>query len=242
MKKAIKNFTLMSILFALFASDTIAQDNNKSFLNIHLGLAFPTSDYASTDPNNEKSGYAQTGFAGALKYTQMLGYEFGISFAIRRQTNPINTSELLLQALQQSPGISAFITPASWSSTVYMFGGEFLESIAPSSKTFFDMSFMIGYMSTTFPAIDVTLSSGANSGYIHYPELQAGAFAFSFAAGFYFGVSEKISIPLTIDYTGGTPHFDSYVVSTSAGPMDQNSFDQPVNNFNLMTGIIIQLN
>lgn len=242
MKQIIAIFTTICILSILSSVSVKAQDNNKSLLSLHLGAAFPMGDYASTDQYNQNAGYALTGFSGSLKFTKMLGYKFGITVATHSEINPLNESQLEFQIQQQYPGNNAFVSTGSWSTGSFLVGGEYQEGLSTTSKSVFDMSFLIGYMSTSFPAMDFTLTSPAGTGYVHYSSRQAGAFAVLIGAGIYISVSEKISIPITLDYMSGTPHFDSFTVQTSGGPYVVNAFDQPVSNINLMTGIVIQLN
>ena len=242
MKQIVTIFTVLSIVFILSVEYAAAQDKNKSFLGIHLGVAFPMGDFGSTSQYSEKSGYAETGFSGALKFTQMLNDKFGIGLALHADINPLDASTFQSQ-FQQATGFNAFVSTDSWTALSFLVGGELHEALSSTSTSVFDLSFMIGYMSATFPATSITFSSSTGgSGFITYPSRNAGAFAFLIGGGFYLRVSEKISIPITIDYVTGNPHFDSSTASTSAGPATLDAFDQPMSNVNLMTGIVIQLN
>jgi hypothetical protein len=241
MKQIIRTFIALSVILIFSAACVTAQDKKKSLLSIHLGVALPTGDFASTSQYSEKSGYAETGFSGALKFTQMLSDKFGIGIAVHSDINSLNASELQLQ-FQRVTGFNGSVSADSWNSVSFLVGGEFQEALSSTSKSVFDLSLMLGYMSATFPATNITFSLGNSTGFFSYPSRDAGTFAFLIGAGFYLSVSEKISIPITIDYLAGTPHFDSSTASTSGGPATLDAYDQPMSNFNLMTGIVIQLN
>jgi hypothetical protein len=242
MKKIITLFAALSTVLILFALNVKAQEKQKSLLSIHLGVALPVGVYSSTDQNDREAGYAQSGFSGSLKFTKMLSEKFGICIATHSEINSLNTSALQTQVQEQAPGgVYVSVSGDSWSTGSLLFGGDFQTPLSVSSKSVFDVSLMLGYMGTTSPAINIALS-GLGTGYINYPAQHAGAFALAVGAGFYLSVSDKISIPITIDYLSGTPHFSSYTAYSSAGPFINDAYDQPVSNFNLMTGIVIQLN
>jgi hypothetical protein len=68
---------LLMIIVLLVSGTVMAQGSKgkmtpKSFLAFHLGPSFPTGDFKSIDANNEKAGYAKTGFNMNLNY----GYKF----------------------------------------------------------------------------------------------------------------------------------------------------------------------
>ena len=60
--------TLLSGLRVYAQDETYSQNN----FSIHAGVAYPLSDFASEDINNDKAGGAATGFNIGLKYTYQL--------------------------------------------------------------------------------------------------------------------------------------------------------------------------
>lgn len=97
MKKLLLILSVLLVSGALMAQGGKGKMTNRSFLALHGGPSFTLGDFGKTDPNNEKSGYAKTGFELGLNY----GYEFskhaGLTASAFYGRYNINKSDLRVQ-------------------------------------------------------------------------------------------------------------------------------------------------
>jgi hypothetical protein len=151
------------LIAALFASSLFAQDGvfsnsgGKVYIGISAGPSFPVGDYGDDNPNNQKSGYAKTGYnielSGGIRILNLLE----ISIIGFRNDNGTELGNLISGLNQVNPGFDFKGTSDSW--VIYGAMGGFGLSYPAGSNFFADFKILGGYLNATSPEILLTTSS-----------------------------------------------------------------------------------
>ena len=87
--------SLYLVIIATFLFTTSHAQKNKGTLNVQLGFSLPDGDFASKNIDREEAGFALSGVNFDVSYSRLIEEkEFGYSFTLRAQTNPIDVKTI----------------------------------------------------------------------------------------------------------------------------------------------------
>ena len=207
----------------------------RGYIGISLGAAIPMSEFASTDFEEDYSGYAKTGLSLQLIN---FGYTFGKNIGIAGMWTG-NAFKVDGEEMLQDLGLNNFsIETEAWSFGALMVG---LLMSLPANKFNFDIRAMLGYGYASAPEISMTGYVDGSLVNITQKSATANELAYDFGMGFRIPVSGLICLNVLVDYVGFKPTFSTMVYSAAAGIYDSFEFEQPMNHLTITGGIGFRL-
>jgi hypothetical protein len=237
-----KNVMLTSILI-LLASIVFGQitEDRKGYIGISVGPAIPVGSFASKNTDNSKAGFASTGAIFDVSFAYKLKKNIGLAALLRGQYNPVNVQPLADKMNGQISGASAYTNGDGWSSGGVMAGLYSAHPLNHKATFILELKTLAGFMNTTSPQIDMTISSPEGSGWVKQHSATATSFAYLFNAGLRFNTGKRIAFTLNADYSDYMPNFKNVQMTSSAGSQESNNMTQGIQTINISAGIAFRL-
>jgi hypothetical protein len=217
----------------------LTEPQQVGFIELGGGWAIPMGDFGEKDANNDKSGFAVTGYnlnvTGGVKLTE----KFGVMAMFTYQNNPFDEKDLASQL--KSPLLTITVEATSgWEQKYYM-GGVYV-SLPTNEKNdmLIDLRFAGGPCWISSPAIKLNAYGNAYFDYVNQEAGEAQAFALTLSAGIIKKVTDNVGFSIRAGYLGlaSSAGFRDVKVSSSSGS-DSFSFNQDIGTFNLGAGLLI---
>lgn len=237
-----KNVMLTSILI-LLASIVFGQitEDRKGYIGISVGPAIPVGSFASRNTDNSKAGFASTGAIFDVSFAYKLKKNIGLAALLRGQYNPVNVQPLADKMNSQISGASAYTNGNGWSSGGVMAGLYSAHPLNHKATFILELKTLAGFMNTTSPQIDMTISSPEGSGWVKQHSATATSFAYLFNAGLRFNTGKRIAFTLNADYSDYMLNFKNVQMTSSAGTQESNNMTQDIHTINISAGIVFRL-
>lgn len=239
MKKNIM-LTGISIFIASIVFGQITEDR-RGYIGVSVGPSIPIGGFASQNTNNSKAGLATTGAIFDVSFAYKLKKNWGLAALLRGQYNPINVKPVADQANSQMPGARAYVNGDGWSSGGLMGGVYSAYPLNQKATVIFEFKTLVGFMNTTSPQMDMTISSSEGSGWVKQHSATATSFSYLFNAGMRFNAGKRIAFILNADYCDYTPSFKNVQTTSSIGAHDSNTLQQNIQTINIGAGIAFRL-
>jgi hypothetical protein len=219
MKKLLLMMIVMLVSGAMMAQGSTGKLNTKSFLAFHGGPSFTVGDFGSRSQNNDKAGFAKTGFNLNLNY----GYQFSKNAGLTGTAfyNRYNLDKAALEA-STLPGANA----DHWQLQGLAVGPMLIHQLTP--KVVADLRVMGGVAHANLPkgTFDGTVVS---SGDWKWTSLFQGGLDLRFNSG------GRMFIFTNADYMWMQPEFKSDILPGSGGGTI--TFHQTISVINLTGGV-----
>ncbi len=206
------------------------------FSELVIGMAIPMGDFAGTDTQNSRSGFARTGgflFAGYGKlYNDRIGFEVAVSVNVYPLKEEIDQLKKMENADYYEHGFG-------WWTISGLIGPYFSLPVKNFSFNFRALAGVMDVIRPYFRNLDDTgaakLEESTGNGY---------AFTWQIGAGIKYRLSDKVGLKLSMDYLGATPNIN-YQETFSAYQVyyhkEEINYKQPVSSFNSGLGLIFHL-
>lgn len=202
--------TLSILLFCLIQLMLFAQpEEYKGFFGVSLGAAIPVAEFASTSPETENSGYANTGFSGFLSANILLHNQIGFAGLIGYSRNPYNVSSFKDDFISNYPDVEYEFTADPYG-MFNILGGAFVS--IPQGRLDINLKGYIGVSIASMPAT----RSDAYSGEEEDPRItvesgSASNSAFTYGGGvnLMFHINKKMALLLDVHYLQAKPEFNA---------------------------------
>lgn len=168
----------------------------KSALELVPGYVVTLGDYAQTDPNSEKTGYAANGLQIQFTYDWMGTHDLGLAIQYTFQKNSLKTEaeSVYPEGVHDS---TYFLGPGAWTNNYLMIGPVYMKYFG---RILLDVRVMAGGLvssgrtfSTTNPS---TRDNNSNT---------ATGFAFQCAAGVGYRISDHFTLKVQLAYLAAWP-------------------------------------
>jgi hypothetical protein len=214
------------LIAALFASTLFAQggvfsnEGGKAYIGISAGPSFAAGDYGDDNPNNQKSGYAKTGYnielSGGIRILNMLE----ISIIGFRNDNGTDLGNLISSLNQANPGFDFRGTSDSW--VIYGAMGGFGLSYPAGSNLFADFKILGGYLNASSPEIMLTTSSSDT--YLKIEGSTGSSLVYYFSGALRRPLTKRMHISLGLQYTSASTKFnDVKTISSIDGNIEEST-------------------
>ena len=205
------------LLAALFASSLFAQGGvlsnagGKAYIGISAGPSFAVGDYGDNNPNNQKSGYAKTGYnielSGGIRILNLLE----ISIIGFRNDNGTDPGNLISSLNQENPGFDFKGTSDSW--VIYGAMGGFGLSY-PAGKNFFtDFKILGGYLNASSP--EILLSTASSDTYVKIEGSSGSSIVYYFSGAIRRPLIGRLHASFGLQYTSASTKFNDVTTITS---------------------------
>lgn len=239
MKKSVM-LTGISVFIASIVFGQITEDR-KGYIGISAGPAIPVGSFASKNADNSKGGLATTGAIFDVSFAYKLKKNFGLAALLRGQYNPVNVQPLADQVNRDIYGARAYANGDGWSGGGLMAGVYSTYPLNKKATFILEFKTLAGFMNTTSPRIDVSVSSPEGSAWVKQHSAVATSFSYLFSAGMRFNTGKRIAFILNADYSDYTPNFKNVKMTTSAGTRESNNMTQEIQTINISAGIAFRL-
>jgi hypothetical protein len=163
------------------------------FLDANAGWSLPLGSYAATDPEQDYTGYATSGYFVQLGADWMGKKDFGILFQYVYQNNPLNSA-----ADSVTPAGTIYpLGGSGWSNNYLMVGPLFFKEI---KKLSVDARVVVGIMFASSPVFSnmdpVTKENTKNT---------ATGFAYGIGIGLGYMISPRFTVKISVSLLNATP-------------------------------------
>jgi len=229
------NFKWLAVfLFTIWNIAAHAQNNGsgsetaRSFLSVSGGIAFPGGNFASSDIDNEKAGFAKTGQYFALEGAWYFHKNIGIGGLFTTTSYALNTEALANRYLESFDCDSASAKAGPYRTVSFLIGPYFA---LPVSRLTFELRILGGITNAVSPDIigtAVNMPNGPNEGSIStFAQTSATANTFGFQSGLAvkYAAAGHLLISLRGDYFYARPtlYFDNINRNNISGIILQSS-------------------
>jgi hypothetical protein len=208
MKKIFLYILVILLPFTGFAQQKAEEKKKKEKPNIYLdasaGASIPLSDYANDNPEDDVSGFANTGFFIQANADWMGKNNVGIAFQLMYQNNSLqDTAKNVILDGSVFP-----IGSGNWSNIYLMAGPVFLKQI---NKLAIDAKLVGGFIIATSPVFKTTNpETNMNEGGT------ATGFALGVNIGVGYAISNRVAIKFTMGYLAGFPKREGQTVKVDS--------------------------
>lgn len=227
--------TLFALTFIYFTSSA---QIGKSFIGITLGPSFPTGDFKSKDPANDKSGLANVGAFVDINYSYQFSKFVGITAALKGSINSVDISG---SQMPSGAGGSMQVNATSWKTGAVLAGIYQTIPLSANEKLSLEFRELLGVQSTKSPEMNASIFI---PGFGNFNAMQSSAnttsFVYSLGGGFRYQLNEKIGLKLFADYSSSKAKFDDIMIS-SGTETETVSNSQKINSVGLGIGLVIRL-
>ncbi len=226
---------LKLILLALFVSANL-YSQDIGYFAISGGFALPQGDLASNDASNENAGYAETGWAAEITYSQFYWGNFGLSFGLRNQRIGTSSSDFLNNLIEEVTNTALSVDMSNWRSTGLLIGG--IGKLNISESLFFDYRIMFAMMLTESPRIQV-INLDTTGGFLPvYTQNGATSWdpGFMLGGGLRWATNSNVCLLFNVDYMSVPATYETAITSNQGGSVNRN-FETPFNTLNITFGI-----
>jgi hypothetical protein len=210
-----KKIVALSLILLTFASKGLAQDSDrKGYVSINLGLSIPTGNYASKVYNNNRAGYATTGFVRDFSFGYQLHPKLGLLAIFRSQANGVDAGSQAQGFENELRATYPTMSPSvTMQSSVYSFGGMLAGAYGKlpiSEKLSFEPRLLLGLAAPSLPSSTTeTFSSGSKMSTFIQNETVAFAFAYNIGAGFKYEIGKKYFFLMNMDFYAAKATFEN---------------------------------
>ena len=208
------------ILFILFSSLILAQDGGffsgaggRAYIDISTGPSFPLNNFGDDNPNNQRSGYAQTGYSvglsGGIRFLNL----FEISVVGFRNAYGTNLDNLIESFNQSNPGAGFNASSDSWE--IYGILGGFGLSYPEGHGFFGDVKVLGGYLNSTSP--EIMLRTSSEDTYAKIESSTSSSLIYYFSGAVRRVLSDRLHLSLGLQYIWGSADFKNVKTITSIG-------------------------
>lgn len=211
MNTTIRLFFNILFLSLIFLQGYSQSNNNKRYLSLSLGPAFPAGKYAATGVYDAAAGFARTGELIQVAYEQLLGKKIGFTVAAQAQQNSMKETYMgkrfvpVHTPVPLANNANWRFDKRSWLLGSLMAGG-YGQFAAKNSRVAFTTNAMIGVVYASYPKMtgrssnsDALVSSGI---YTETNSKSATGFAWSFSGGVRYDLAKKMFLLTRLEYFG----------------------------------------
>lgn len=200
MKRLFFIILLCACFFAGYAQENKATKepaaNRHMGFEVAAGYSVPMGKYASSDPQDKRSGFAAGGWMAQLTYDWMGKKDLGLAIQYTYQKNALKNG----YSLAFPNGIPDSANPASWSDHYLLMGPVFMKTIG---KLHVDARILGGAMVSAGSVFD-TPDPTDTTGFKHNKNIATG-FAYEVAAGAGYMISSHVAFKFSLVLMGGWP-------------------------------------
>jgi hypothetical protein len=202
--------------FILFTLNIMAQGilstvGGKLYVGISTGPSFPLSNYADDNPQDERSGYAKTGYMIELNGGIRLLNLFEISVTGFRNSNGTDFTNLVNSVNTEYPGFEFTGETGSWE--IYGLLGGIGISFPMPQKFIGDVRVLGGYQNSSSPEISLT-SNNPNT-YFKIEGKTVSSPVYFGAASIRYPVANSLYVSLGFQYIASSAKFENVTTTTS---------------------------
>ena len=233
----------ITLVFFLFTSLVLAQSNGilsgmggKAYISINTGPSFPLGDFGDKNPQNEKSGFAKTGYFVELNGGIRLFNILEFSIVGFRNENGTDLDNLINNFNQSNPGTNFSGSSDSW--VIYGALGGLGVSYPLGYGYFGDFRFLGGYLNSTSP--EINLQTTLFDTYAKIESSTTSSFVYYFSGSVRRPLTDRIHASFGFQYLGGGANFDNVKTITSInGQINESttSFQRGMNVWGLTLGL-----
>ncbi|UCH65917.1 MAG: hypothetical protein JSW63_01930 [Ignavibacterium sp.] len=235
----IKIFILLLIISSsvnLIAQGILSTVGGKIYVGISAGPSFPLSDFGDNDPQNERSGYAKTGYIFEINGGIRLLNLFEISISAFRNSNSTDFTNLINSLNDANPGANLTGESKSWE--IYGVLGGIGVSFPLPEKFIADIRVLGGYQNTSSPEI---LMKGIDQDtYVKIEGKTVSSPVYLGSVSTRFPLSNTLYLSFGFQYISSTGKFENVQTTTSInGEVDQStiSFERSMDAWGLNIGL-----
>ena len=235
MKKSLFLLFVLISVQQVMAQGILSQTGGKIYIGGSIGPSFPIGDFGETVPDQEKSGYATTGYKVEVDAGVRLFNLLEVSAVGFRNINETNPDNLKNYLVEQYPSADFNVESDDWE--IYGFLGGIGLSYPLPNKFIADIRILGGYMNITSPNISLTT---ANPGvYYKVESSTTSSFVYLTSASLRYPVLKRLYISLGFDYIGSSADFkDVTTIRSFEGNTVESkaSFEQTMDSWALTVG------
>jgi hypothetical protein len=238
---------LMILLLFCSGSYLHAQTMGSVYVAVGAGVSSPVGNFASTEKDNPKAGYAITGFHFYILGLYKLNRTFGVGGILTGNVNGVDNYAYQHEAAEEFPSLTGWqVNSKKWSNGGILAG--LVAMIPLGSRIDMDLKAFVGGMLVSSPEVEIISSYNNTAQYIkQYEQDKTGAFAFDVGIGFRIPLQNKAYLSLNADYTLAFAHFNDVRTLEWADPNEDpeiitTSFSQNVQTLNITLGIGYYIN
>ncbi|MCW8811789.1 MAG: hypothetical protein OQJ93_01500 [Ignavibacteriaceae bacterium] len=228
--------TFMLLSYNVLAQGILSTVGGKLYVGISAGPSFPLSSYADDNPQDERSGYAKTGYMIELNGGIRLLNLFEISVTGFRNSNGTNLANLVNSVNASYPGNNFTGESGSWE--IYGILGGIGVSFPLPQKFIADIRVLGGYQNSSSPEISLT-SNNPNT-YFKIEGKTVSSPVYFGAASIRHPVANSLYLSLGFQYIGSSAKFENVRTTTSTdGEVSEStiSFDRSLDAWGLNVGL-----
>ena len=237
-----KKIVLIAAMLFILVLKNSAQRNSyvdyerKGYLGFGIGTAIPFAAFASKDPSDPESGFANIGGCIQIEFAYKFSERFGIASLAFGTINPFDENQLEYAGAD----ISYQINSDPWKCIGFMAGGYYTSALTPAA---FEMRLMVGYVKAISPADHHSFYKAEINDYIfaYTEESRAGSITGDLGLGVKVKLSEIISFISHMDFWVALPRFVNQKTYENGLLHYFPTYDQPINNMNLTLGIAVNI-
>ena len=237
-------YYLIAILFILYIvipAQTAAQEG-EVYVSLAAGISVPLSDYASTDFENESSGFAKLGGNFAINFGYRLNEYLSLTGLLSGSVNSydyIALQDWFTEIYKESyPDTRWLVYSKNWGLGGLMGGITGSLPLKPN-KIFLDARILGGFTYVYSPALQITgMEDGEDDLMVRIDQYSTISWALDFGAGFRFNRTRKQYFTLYADYLMAHPTYSNVeLINNDVGIVRSDSFSQKINAINITFGI-----
>ena len=229
------------IIALLFSTNIIAQEilstiGGKVYIGMSVGPSFPVGSFGNDDPQDERSGYANTGYTIELNGGIRLLNLLEISVCGFRNSNNTNITNLVNSLNSLYPGSNLRANSDSWE----IFGvlGGLGTSFSLPANSVADIKVLGGYLNTSSPTFSV--ESNNSQDYVRIEGMTVASPVYFGSFSVRYPVGDDLYLSIGFQYISSNATFENVKTITSInGEIEESttSFRQSMDTTNLVVGL-----
>jgi len=206
---------LVTILFLglFFFFRGSSRELDKGFIAVHGGVSIPVGAYASTNDEDNYSGYAKMGGNLALLFTFCKHKEFGIAVSFNHNSQVFNTDELIADYYKYNPSLSFGMSSEKMKSNFYLVG--------PTYSYHFETIELYGRIAggianCILPSQELRVGDG-NGHELILEQAENKKMTLAYGIGFTFKtkVQDHVTFIINADFLKANPYFNAISISSN---------------------------
>jgi len=203
--------SIFLISFNINAQGILSTVGGKIYLGLSTGVSFPLSSFADDNPQDQRSGYAKTGYIVEINGGVRLLNLFEISVAGFRNSNSTNVTNLVNSIAATIPGVEFTRESGSWE--IYGFLGGIGISFPLPEKFITDVRILGGYQNVSSP--EITMVGDHQDTYIKIEGQTISGPVYLGSASLRYPLSESIYLGFGFQYIASSGNFEDVKTTTS---------------------------
>lgn len=240
MKSNLRSLAAVSAFFLFITIVSNAQEGDV-YVGIAGGLSIPLSDYASTDFDNESSGFARNGGNFNIQFGYRFNEYISLTGMLNGCVNRYDYVELQNWLTDQYAGALPdtrwVVETKSWGQGGLMAGATGSLPLV-TNRLFLEARILGGLLYAYSPAIYVTgVEDGEEDKTLNIEQSNAPSWVVDAGAGFRWNRTRNQYFMLYADYMTARPSFNNVRLNTNFGIERDDAFSQQMNTVNISIGI-----